>query len=44
MKEREVFEDLAIDGRVVLQWIIKKQDQKSWTGFIWLRTEISGEL
>jgi hypothetical protein len=26
-----------MDGRITLRCIIKKQDGRMWTGFIWLR-------
>jgi hypothetical protein len=36
-------EDL-VDGRIILEWILKKWGEKVWTGFIWLRMGSSGEL
>ena len=38
-KERDHSEDLGIDGRI-LKWILKKQNWRAWTSFIWLRTGI----
>jgi len=35
LKERDHFEDLGLDGRVRLKWILK--NRKVWTEFIWLR-------
>jgi hypothetical protein len=35
LKEREHFEDLGVDGRNRLKWILK--NRKVWTEFIWLR-------
>jgi hypothetical protein len=37
MKERYHFEDLGINGRVLLKLKLKAQDNWEWTGFIWLR-------
>jgi hypothetical protein len=30
-------EDLGVDGRIILEWILQKQSGKVWTGLIWLR-------
>jgi hypothetical protein len=30
------------NGKIILQWILEKQDEKLWTAFIWFRTETSG--
>jgi hypothetical protein len=35
--ERNNLEDPQVDGRIILKYILKKQDGKAWTGFIWLR-------
>jgi hypothetical protein len=29
------FEDLAVGGRITLEWILTKYCGKLWTGFIW---------
>jgi hypothetical protein len=44
MKGRNHKEDLDIDGMTVLKWILKKDDVRVWTGFIWLRVGTSGGL
>jgi hypothetical protein len=30
--------------RRTLEWTLKKQDMRVWTGFVWLRTGTSGGL
>jgi hypothetical protein len=36
--------DKVVDGRILLKWILKKQDMRMWTRFIWHRTGSSGGL
>jgi hypothetical protein len=36
--------DLGIHGRIILDCILEKQVGKVWIGFIWLKTEASGQL
>lgn len=37
-KERYHVRDAGTCGRIILQWILQKQDVMSCTGFMWLRT------
>jgi hypothetical protein len=30
-------EDLVVDGRIILKWMLKKWDGEAWTGLLWLR-------
>jgi hypothetical protein len=43
-KELDQWEDLDVDGRIVLKWIMEKYDGVVWTRFIWLRIGVNGEL
>jgi hypothetical protein len=37
-------EDVDVDGRIILKWILEKYDGVLCTGLIWLRIGTSGEL
>jgi hypothetical protein len=37
-------EDIGIDGKKILKWILGKYGVKVWIGFIWLRTGTVGGL
>jgi hypothetical protein len=37
-------EDLDVDGKIILEWILGKYDGKMCTEFIWLRIGTSGGL
>jgi hypothetical protein len=37
LKERDYLENLVIDGRVIVKYILKKWDGRVLTGLIWLR-------
>jgi hypothetical protein len=37
-------EDLGIDGRITLIWVLGKQGLGMWIGFIWLRIGTCGGL
>jgi hypothetical protein len=41
---RDHVEDLGIDGRIILECIVRKQSGKIWAGFIWLRIGTSGGI
>jgi hypothetical protein len=32
-------EDVDVDGRIILKWILENWDGEVWTGSIWLRIE-----
>jgi hypothetical protein len=44
LKVRDQSEELGVEGRIILKWILGKQDEQMWTGFIWLRIETCGRL
>jgi hypothetical protein len=44
LKGREHTEDMGIDERRTVKWILGEQGGSVWTGFIWLRIGTSGGL
>ena len=36
VKERDHMQDLDINGRIALTCILREEDERMWTGFIWL--------
>jgi len=44
LRERDYLEDIGIDRRIILEWILEKLIGIIWTGFIWLRRETSCSL
>jgi hypothetical protein len=34
VKERDHMQDLGINGGITLKWIVRKEDERLWTGFI----------
>jgi len=44
LKERDRLEDLAVYERIILKWILRKQDATTWNGLALLWIGASGRL
>jgi hypothetical protein len=44
LRERGHWEDLGVDGRTVLEWVLHKSGGRAWNGLIWLRMGTGGGL
>jgi hypothetical protein len=43
-REGDHLGDLDVDGRIILEWLLKKYGVSVWTGFIWPKKGSSGGL
>jgi len=43
-KGRDHSEDLDIDEKIIIEWLLNKHGGKVWTGRFWLRIGTSGRL
>jgi hypothetical protein len=44
LKERDDFEYLDVERRIILKWILRLYDGRMWTRFVWLRIGVSGRF
>jgi hypothetical protein len=44
LKGRDNSEDVGVDGKITLEFILRKQGGKVWTGCMWFRIGVSGGL
>jgi hypothetical protein len=44
LKGRVLMEDVGVDGKMILEWILEKEGGQMCTGCIWLRIRTSGGL
>jgi len=44
MEVGDHFEDIGVDGSIILKWIFNKWEWREWAGLIWLYTGTSGGL
>jgi hypothetical protein len=43
-EEKRGYEDVSIEGRIILKWILSKSNWKICTGSVWLRIRIRDGL
>jgi hypothetical protein len=41
---RRALGDLGVDGKIIIEWGIKKQGMEAWIDLIWLKTWTNGGL
>jgi hypothetical protein len=44
LKTADQFEDLSLDMRIILRWILNEEDRRAWTELICLMIETGGGL
>ena len=43
-ERKKHFEDLDVDGNIILKWVFKSWVEEAWTGLLWLRKGTGGGL
>jgi len=41
---RDHLEEWSLNGKIILEWILRKKGRKVWTGYIWLGIGTVGRL
>jgi hypothetical protein len=44
LKGRDHSEQIEVDEKIILKWILEKYGLRVWTGFVWLRIRAGGGL
>jgi hypothetical protein len=42
LREKDLWEDPGVDGRLIVRWIFRKWDVWIWTGLGWHRIDTGG--
>lgn len=37
MKKSYNLKDVSVDEKIILKWVLKKQDRRTWIGFVFFR-------
>jgi hypothetical protein len=43
-QEKSSLRSVGVDGRILLRWIARKEDERMWNRFIWFRIWSNGRL
>jgi hypothetical protein len=44
LKGRGNSEDIDVDGKIILKWMLRRYDRRVWAGYIWPRIVTRGGL